>query len=352
MTRYAHSAIIVGAGAALRPHVLALHSLGIDIAAVVTADPQRARRARDLAPEADIVPSVAAALRQDASFAVVCTPPSAHETVAMQIAASGRDIVMEKPLGIDIDSATRLVSSVAAQGVRLSVVFQHRYKPAALQARALLVGGTLGSVGNATIHVPWWRPQDYYDEPGRGTWSRDGGGVLITQAIHILDLYQWLVGPISNVAARVRCSPSHLMESEDSIAAILEHNTGSTATLFATTAATPAAGAVITLYTDRATVRMVESDLFVDGLPSHHGVREPNSISHPGASAWQWFTSFYEDTLSAWSDGRDPATSGPSALRTQIVVGSLYRAAATRRWVRVASPEQLLAGGGLPDDFD
>ncbi len=350
MTHFADSAIIIGAGAALRPHVLALHSLGIEIAAVVTGSPERARRAGNLAPEADIVTSVAAALQHDASFAVVCTPPFAHEAVAMQVAASGRNIVMEKPLAIDVTSATRLVQSVTAREVRLSVVFQHRFKPAALRARTLLDGGTLGHVISATVSVPWWRPQDYYDEPGRGTWARDGGGVLITQAIHIMDLYQWLIGPVRSVAAQVQRSPSHRMESEDSIAALIEHETGCIATFFATTAAVPPVSAGIVLYTDHATIRMVENDLSIDGSSESDVVREPNPASHPGASAWQWFATFYQETLSAWSNGHDSSCSGMSALRTQVVIGSLYRAANTAQWIRVPSPEQLLAGKPFPDE--
>jgi predicted dehydrogenase len=113
--------------------------------------------------------------------------------------AGGKGDPLEKPVGRNLAEAEEVVAICERAGVPLGVVFQHRMREASQAALALVRGGTLGALGLAEISVPWWREQAYYDEPGRGTYARDGGGVLISQAIHTIDLALTLTGPVASV---------------------------------------------------------------------------------------------------------------------------------------------------------
>ncbi|MEO0914425.1 MAG: Gfo/Idh/MocA family oxidoreductase, partial [Pseudomonadota bacterium] len=120
-------------------------------------------------------------------FAIVATPPDARLDVIAPLAAAGKHILLEKPVGRNGREARAVVQTCDRAGVHLGVMFQHRARAASAQAKALISSGALGALALADISVPWWRAQSYYAQPERGTYARDGGGVLISQAIHTID---------------------------------------------------------------------------------------------------------------------------------------------------------------------
>ena len=146
---------------------------------------------------------------------MILTPPNTHLELVERFAAAGKHILLEKPLERSTERALRLVEAAEAAGVKLGVVFQHRFREASEHLRQLLRQRALGELAVVNVSCPWWRPQSYYDEPGRGTLARDGGGVLITQAIHTLDLTLSLAGPVAEVAAITGTTGLHRMETED-----------------------------------------------------------------------------------------------------------------------------------------
>ena len=125
---------------------------------------------------------------------MMLTPPNTHLDLVRQAASAGKHILLEKPLEISIERAEALVAAAEEAGVTLGVVLQHRFRPASVALGAILAEGRLGEIVSASARVQNWRPQSYYDQPGRGTKARDGGGVLLTQAIHTLDLMISLAG--------------------------------------------------------------------------------------------------------------------------------------------------------------
>src|SRR5690606_37836056 len=137
-----------------------------------------------------------AARDTDVDFAIIATPPNARIDIVGKLAKAGKHILMEKPVARNTQEADGLVALCREAGVTLGIIFQHRMRAASQKARELVDGGTLGALGLCEISVPWWRAQSYYDEPGRGTLARDGGGVLISQAIHTIDLALSLTGPV------------------------------------------------------------------------------------------------------------------------------------------------------------
>ena len=170
---------------------------------------------------------------------MILTPPDTHLELVERFAGAGKHILLEKPLERSTERAAALVAVAESAGVRLGVVFQHRFREASQALRARLDQGVLGALAAVNVICPWWRPQSYYDEPGRGTLARDGGGVLITQAIHTLDLMLSLTGPVAEVAAVSGTTGLHRMETEDFAGAGLRFANGALGALIATTAAYP-----------------------------------------------------------------------------------------------------------------
>ena len=192
---------VIGIGPGSLPHFKSLQDLAdrVEVRWVAARGPERLAAVTEYPTTTD----VAAAIADPTVGAVlVLTPPAAHLAVAELAFAAGKHVLMEKPLELSTASARALVAGGRAAGVRLGVVLQHRFRDAGVALRDLLTSGRLGRVEAASVAVPWWRPQRYYDEPGRGTLARDGGGVLLTQAIHTLNLFQSLVGVRAVVAAQ------------------------------------------------------------------------------------------------------------------------------------------------------
>ena len=174
-----------------------------------------------------------------AEAVLLLTPPDARAELVVRCAAAGRPILMEKPVERTTAAALWLVERCEAAGVTLGIVLQHRFRESSERLRRLLARGCLGEPVVVELAIPWWRPQAYYDAPGRGTLARDGGGVLLTQAIHSLDLMQSLSArwPRSRPSpARPGCTE---MEAEDVVGAGLVFANGALGSLYATTAAFP-----------------------------------------------------------------------------------------------------------------
>jgi UDP-N-acetyl-2-amino-2-deoxyglucuronate dehydrogenase len=195
-------------------------------------------------------------------FAILTTPPNARAEIVGKLAAAGKPILMEKPVERTLAGATRLVELCEGRGVPLGIVLQHRARPVVAELRRVMAD--LGPLVAAEVSVPWWRPQAYYDEPGRGTYARDGGGVLISQAIHTLDLMLSLTGPVVSVNAMVATTGFHRMEAEDFVCAGLRFASGAVGQLFATTASFPGRGETITLHFRRGSVRLEAGVLRID----------------------------------------------------------------------------------------
>lgn len=321
--------VVVGAGLASAAHLTALRAVGAEVVGVVTRDETRAAAARRLAPEARILPSVDAAAGLDADTAVVVTPPSSHLAVASALAERGLDLVIDKPLAASLHDAQAIVDVAERSGVRAAVTLQHRYKEAARRARQLLSDGAIGALRSATVTVPLWRPDSYYAEAGRGTWDRDGGGVLITQAIHTLDLYLSLAGPARSVVAAASTSRGRL-EAEDTIHLLIDHGTHA-ASVTASTAAWPGGAETIHLNGDAGQLRLVGDSLDQIGDGVRRVVDGSVDASGPDPlSMTAWFRSLYDDVFTSWAAGAAPLSDARSGLPVQAAIDAAYRSAAAR----------------------
>ncbi len=320
---------LIGAGPSCAPHLQSLMELApaVELAWVAARTPQRLAAlqlpagTRTTTQLDDVLndPSVRAAL--------VVTPPHTHLDIATQLARAGKHVLVEKPLDVTLARAQQLVDACDHQGVKLAVMLQHRLRDASLAAARLVAEGTLGTLTSTATSVRWWRPQSYYDQPGRGTLARDGGGVLMTQAIHTLDLLLQLTGLPSEVTALATTSPVHQMECEDTVMAVLRYANGATGTIDATTAAYPGYPERIALNFTGGTATLEAGELTVmplNGPLSHAGERQATGS---GANLMAFdhgpHKAVIEDFVSAIRTGAQPAVSGRSALAVQRLIEAM-----------------------------
>jgi predicted dehydrogenase len=334
---------LIGLGMAATPHAKSLLDLKdrVEVAAACSRGEERRRAfaARFPFPTTADLDAVVDDPAIDA--VLLLTPPSARVDLVERLGRAGKHILMEKPVERTTAAATRIVEAAERAGITLGIVFQHRFRQASERLRALIDAGALGD-GLAAAHValPWWRPQAYYDEPGRGTLARDGGGVLLSQAIHTLDLMLSLTGPAREVAAVAGTTRLHRMETEDFVGAGLRFANGALGALMATTAECPGFPERIELVGTRVTAVLAGGDLTLfhhhDGRTERFGEEQrtgggadPMDFPHDAHRA------VLTDFLDALDEGRNPRVCGREALKVHRFIDALLRSSAERRAVEV-----------------
>jgi predicted dehydrogenase len=342
--------VVIGAGFAAGAHLRALHQMGARVTAVVTAHPHRRAAALAMFPEAHVDWPAPEALRRGADLAIVASPSDTHLDLVLEAATRGVDVIVEKPLDARLDRAEELVRLAERTGIGLAVCLQHRAKPAGRALRSLMDSGALGTFVSGTVTVPGWRPASYYDEPGRGSYARDGGGVLISQAIHTLDLFVSVVGPPLRASAR-QSRAIQPMEAEDTIGGVLDYGEGRLVSVFATVAAYPGRDEELWVSGTTGTALVRGADLLHYRAPNGDpevlvGDAAGSTAVDPSAMPTAWHRSLLEDALESFATGREPIASGPSALVSHRVVAALYESARTGGWVDIADVESRTAATG------
>lgn len=232
---------MIGLGMAAGHHARALLDLSDQVECVAAYSQTAVRREAFAAQYPIPVTDSMEAIFDDRSIdaVLILTPPASHLELARRAVAKGKHILLEKPLEISWDRSEAIVNIANHAGVLVGVVLQNRFRPAALALDLIVRTGRLGRLVEASAAIRNWRPQSYYDVEGRGTRARDGGGVLLTQGIHTIDLLLSYAGEPKDVFSFVRTSPIHTMETEDLVTAAFSFESGAIGTLNATTCAYP-----------------------------------------------------------------------------------------------------------------
>jgi len=333
---------VVGAGMAAKPHAQALNALKDKIAVRGVW-----RRNRDELNQFCAEYSFPAADSYEAMLAdpdidaiLVLTPPNAREDIVAAAAKAGKHVLMEKPVERSAEAAERIVAACEAAGVTLGIIFQHRFRAASKALAEKVASGELGSLQAVHLVVPWWRPQQgYYDKPGRGTFAQDGGGVLITQAIHSLDLMLSLTGPVKAVTALSATTGLHQMETEDFVAGGLEFANGAVGGLMATTANFPGGPESLTLNFDKASATLTGGNLTLNWFDGRNETVGEASSSGGGADPmafpYDWHMAQIADFAEAVQQGRQPVSTGHTALNVHRLIDALIRSGKEGKRVEV-----------------
>jgi predicted dehydrogenase len=261
---------------------------------------------------------------------IVLTPPNTHLELVRRAAAAGKHILLEKPLETTVARAEQLVEACSAAGVTLGMVLQHRFRPAGQRLRALMDEGSLGRMLGCSTAMRLWRPQSYSDDPGRGTLARDGGGVLLTQGIHTLDLMLSLAGPVAEVAAFATTTPVHRMETEDLVCAAVKWKNGALGIVEATTTAYPGTPESIEIIGERGTATLAGT---LGEIRWHDGRKEVTGAegtaggagADPMAFPHDYHLTAWRDFLDAIEERREPLVSGAQTLGVHRFIDRLLQ---------------------------
>jgi len=336
---------LFGAGMIAKTHVAALSAARemVQLNAIVSRRPERAHYLAEFySGDTPLFTSDVAKIAADTSIqmAIVATPPSVRSELIEVLAGAGKHILLEKPVGRNTAEALEVVEICERAKVALGVLFQHRVRAPAIAAAQYVESGELGKLGLVEIAVPLWRDQSYYDELGRGTYARDGGGVMITNAIHSIDLALSLTGPVASVQAMTATTPFHQMESEDFAVAGLTFACGAVGSFVASTAMYPHRTESISLHFENGSLKINKDAIDVqwrDGRPHSDTIAQRVNNDEPPADKFVWHRAVIEDFVDAIQSGRPPMVTGRDALASHRLIEAIETSSRTGRSVDVPS---------------
>lgn len=273
---------------------------------------------------------------------ILATPPNQRIEIVEMMAKAGKHILMEKPIERTAAAAQHIVEICEKHGVHLGIVFQHRFRAGAKQLNKIVTSGALGEIGLVRADVPWWRDQPYYNDAGRGTYERDGGGVLISQAIHVLDLMLSVVGPAKTVQSFSATTRLHEMESEDFATAGVKFVSGAVGSIVATTATFPGNPESITIDGTLGTATLRSGRLQVqwrDGRTEETGeLTGTGGGVDPMAFPCDWHKELIADFSTAVRENRPPCITGREALNVHALIDAIERSSKSGTTAQVTLP--------------
>lgn len=277
----------------------------------------------------------------------ICTPSGAHRDPAIAAARAGRHVVIEKPLEVTTQRARDIIVAAEASGVKLATIFMSRFSDAHQLLKQTVKQGKLGRLLQGDASVKWYRSQEYYDSGAwRGTWALDGGGALMNQAIHQVDLLLWLMGPVKEVFAYAATLNHERLEVEDTLVAVLRYANGALGSITAATSLYPGQPKILDIHGEGGTVRVKDDGIALWQLASltedeQTAVLERFSAEGSGTFADPMAMSFenhrrqLEDFLHAIETDSTPMVDGHEGLRSVELVEAIYRSATSGQTVTV-----------------
>lgn len=346
MSKVSRRVGVIGLGMASAPHAQSLIDLAGRVEVAGCFSPSAERRAAFAARHGLPVVDRLEALLEDPALSAVLllTPPDTHAELVARCAAAGKHVLLEKPLDATPEGARAVVTAMEAAGLTLGVMLQHRFRASVERLAGLMRDGALGRPLTAAVSVRWWRDAAYYAQPGRGKRARDGGGVLLTQAIHTLDAFVSLLGLPDRVAGFAATSVLRKsdMDTEDVVAMALRYGNGMLATVNATTAVYPgyperieiagSDGSAV-LAGDRLEVQLVNGERITAGADGATlgGGADPMAFSH------QHHRAVLSDFLDALDEGRRPRVDGREALKVHRLIEAMLEASGSGGSVEVGT---------------
>lgn len=317
---------VLGCGTIGPTHIGAIQQIAdAEVVAVCDEDAAKAQAVGSKDPSITVYTSLDDMLRDPRIDAVsVCTPSGKHADHAVAAMDAGKHVVVEKPMDISLEACDRMIAAEDSTGKTLAIISQHRFDAATVLVKDAIDSGNLGKIVLADATVKWWRTQAYYDSGDwRGTWALDGGGALMNQGIHTVDLLQWLAGGVSSLYGQVRTSAHERIEVEDVAVAALTFESGAVGTLTATTAAWDGFPVRIDIYGTEGTAIIEGDRLKLLKLKSGETFQSEEAATHALSVAKGGTASVKEEaavrlTVSSGGAAADPGAVWGDAHRAQI----------------------------------
>lgn len=273
--------------------------------------------------------------------ALICTPHPVHEKLVVACAEAGVNVLCEKPIAIHLEEADRMIEATDAAGVAFGVIFQRRFWPAAQRIRRAIDDGLLGKLTFGSSYSHLWRPQSYFEsDPWRGKWDTEGGGVMMNQAVHMVDMLQWYMGPAAEVYGRIATlRHGSYIDVEDTVAATVTFQSGALGAIEAFSTIQPDFGFRIMVRGDNGATASLQE--IPEGT---QGVNDLWTVE-PGAgqrAAWEaaergrpGFPEFHQLQIAEFLDAirhdRPPAVTGRDARNSLAIILGIYESSRSGR---------------------
>jgi len=323
---------ILGTGAIANKHAQAYKNIGFELVACSNKTPARGEDCAKRWSTKFVADTRELCQFPGLDFVDVCTFPDSHLEPVQYCAEIKRAVQLQKPVATNLETAQAILDVSRAAGIKLSVMSQHRFDDAALFLKRAIAAGRLGKLLQADAYVKWFRSDEYYSRPIKGSWATEGGGALINQAIHQVDILLHLIGPVSAVSGMWQLGARHKIESEDVVSALLRYQSGATGVIQASTAIWPGYTERIEIHGtkgsaiisgDRLTSWDVVDDQFADPAPveasTESGSSDPMNISVTT------FERQFLDFADAIKNNREPLCGGQDGYRALQLVLGIYQ---------------------------
>lgn len=349
---------LIGVGKVASAHAEALASLpGSRFVAVLDTDPARASAFADLYGVRAHSSLDALLADSEVQMVSICTPHPTHAGLAIRVAESGRHVLVEKPMALNTDDCDAMIRAAAVNGVQLGVVSQRRLYEPVQRMRDAILQGRIGRPILATVTVLGWRGEDYYAaDPWRGTWAGEGGGILVNQVTHHLDLLQWLMGPVEEVFGYCANLNHGYIEVEDTAIAVLRFQGHALGSIVVSNSQKPGLFGRIHIHGETGASIGVETETgsaFVAGMTSDVAppINDIWTIAGEEGRLQEWqredrarasridiMTHYHraqiEDFLDAIRDARPPLVSGEEGRKSVEIASAIYKSNADGAPVR------------------
>jgi UDP-N-acetyl-2-amino-2-deoxyglucuronate dehydrogenase len=284
--------------------------------------------------------------RPDIDVVTICSPSGAHMEPCLAAAKAGKHVIVEKPLDVTMERCDAMISACEHAGVKLATIFPSRFHQSSQLLKQAVDAGRFGKLALGDAYVKWFRTQQYYDSGAwRGTWEFDGGGALMNQAIHSVDLLLWLMGPAVEVMGHTATLAHERIEVEDVATATVRFASGALGVIEATTAGYPGSLKKIELTGSAGTAILEEEDIikweFAEAHPDDEALRSEmlgrtktgGGAADPAAIGHHAHAALFRDMLEAIRDNRPPAIDGVEGRRSVELILAIYESAKTGKKV-------------------
>lgn len=334
---------LLGTGAIANKHAQAYRNIGFQLVACSNKTELRGREFADRWGAEFIADYRDLCQYPGLDYIDVCTFPDFHLPPVEACAEIKRPVLLQKPIATNLESARQMIGIARGAGIQLGVMSQHRFDDATIFLKRAFAAGRLGKLLEADAYVKWFRSDEYYSRPIKGSWQTEGGGALINQAIHQIDILLHLMGPVRAVSGAWQLGAAHQIESEDIVNALLCYESGATGVVQASTAFWPGYTERIEIHGTRGTaiisgdrltawdVREDEQANAADPAPIEHEVA--SGSSDPMAISLTTFERQFHDFAESIRTGREPLVNGEEGYRALEVVAAIYDSCKTQQRV-------------------
>ncbi|HXG33135.1 MAG TPA: Gfo/Idh/MocA family oxidoreductase [Bryobacteraceae bacterium] len=322
---------IIGTGAISHKHAQAYRNIGYRVTVCTDINEEAGRKFAETYG-CQFVPSYEEVCRHpEVDYVDVCTFPDFRLQPVEACAAAGKSVQVQKPIATNLETARQMIETARRAGIRLGVVSQHRFDDSSLFLTKAIADGRLGKIIQADAYVKWYRSPEYYARPIKGSWAVEGGGALINQAIHQVDVLLWLIGPVRELFAFWQLGALHKIESEDVITVAMRYASGATGVIQASTAMWPGYSERIEIHGTKGTAILTGDKLTAWDVRDDFGEPPPlakevmSGSSDPMAIPLAPFERQFLDFGEAVRTGRKPLVSGEEGYRALELVLAAYQ---------------------------